>query len=335
MPVLSLQRKRTIMLIGLWLLGSVAVAQVQMSPMVPEESIPLQQFVEAEPQRADQQARNLPLPPEDQNIIQAQTMQAIQAAPVSSQGNSIFPANGPNFPPPQSASQIEASASKETGTPEVRAAVPLSELPIDQRPAGPNDFAGGIDSQSFIVCAKMATGICLRAQTDKDFAACLGRLKQQPACDQFIKFAEIISYGLRDEVDLLQYYKEGQLTLVHVRRMGDTYPGDYYLIGANGHFLNVTAGAEIRGIDITKDVRYPQIASRFPKVQIWSVVSQLPVSGTSPTGGLRLIFRFELLNGCATCDLAGYANVAYDFSDTGVLQQVSLLSLESIFSGSQ
>jgi hypothetical protein len=297
-----------------------------------DDNIPLQQFVVSD-QRADAQANNIPEPSGHTNTIQTEVALAEPVIAVTAhEKDAIVSAHAPNSPPPQSTAQLEANplTQKEINATDTRAAVPLTASPVSGPSNNTSEFAGGIDSQAFIMCAKMATGVCLRAKADKDFDACLGRLKQQSACDQFTKFASMVSYGLRDQVDLLQYYKEGQMTLVHVTRMGEAYPGDYYLIGPSGNFFNVTAGSEVKTLDITKDPNYPEIAARFPRVQIWSVVNQLPVAGTSPTGGLRLTFRFALLNGCATCDLAGYANVAYDFSEAGVFQRVTLLSLDSV-----
>ena len=58
-------------------------------------------------------------------------------------------------------------------------------------------------------------------------------------------------------------------------------------------------------------------------------MDQRPESVPPPSGsGLRLMFRFQLRNGCHVCERAGYANVAYDFSSDGTLQQVQVISLD-------
>jgi hypothetical protein len=318
-----------------------AVSPLVFAQNLIDDNIPLQQFVVADSPKDAQPAQSESEAAGEINLAQAQQPAQPQSVPppqTDLQGFPIFPAHAPAFPPPQTPAQIEARAQASTiengDEPAVRTPIPLSSSPFGEEADGDqsanNDFAGGLDEQAFIVCARMATGVCIRAKSDQEFKVCLARLKQQPACEQFVDFANSISYGLRDEVDLVQYYKEGQLTLVHVVRMGQSYPGDYYAVSGNGGLLNITSGPEVKGININKDLRYPEIISRFPKVQLWSVVNQLPLAAISPNGGLRLIFRFSLLNGCATCDLAGYANVAFDFSDTGMLQGVSLQSLDPV-----
>src|SRR5690606_18772963 len=160
---------------------------------------------------------------------------------------------------------------------------------------------------------------------EEHFKQCIQKMSGQESCQQFVSFAKLVGFDKNDEIDLVQYYDQAQVTLVHVKRQGESYPGDYYVMNASGKLMNITQGSAVQGINMMKDLRYPEIISKFAKAQIWSIVDRLPDASTSPSGGLRLIFRFSLLNGCETCDLAGYANVAYDFSNTGILQRVSLL----------
>ena len=46
-----------------------------------------------------------------------------------------------------------------------------------------------------------------------------------------------------------------------------------------------------------------------------------------PGGGQRFIFSFVLLNGCHACELAGHAQVAFDFSAAGRFLGTKLLRL--------
>ncbi len=189
-------------------------------------------------------------------------------------------------------------------------------------------FSNGIDERSFTQCAKMAASVCSRAGTNNRYVACLNTLKSQAACQQFIAFAGLASFGSRDDIDVFQSYDEANLTLIHVRRGGTNYPGDYFVIGNKGDFVNINSGPEVQSIDITKDPKYPAFAMQHSQVQLWSLINKQPRVEPSVEGsGIRMTFLFQLRNGCATCDLIGYADVAFDFSDDGSLKRASLLGL--------
>lgn len=214
----------------------------------------------------------------------------------------------------------------------------IGQVPLDQA-ANPNDtspeqitknFDGGLIENAFVSCQQAAYARCFRTDDSDKFQQCMDRLKPYPNCQQFLAFAGATQLGKGDNVDLVQYYKDAQINLFHVSRWEADYPGDYYVIGVKGDYTNITSGSQVQQLDISKDIHYPQIVQQFPKAQLWSYVDQAPVTQPLPDGGLRLVFRFTLLNGCATCEKAGYAFVGYDFSPTGAIKQVQLLSLEPL-----
>ncbi len=201
--------------------------------------------------------------------------------------------------------------------------------PLTTQSTPTNAFAGGLNSAAFISCGRMATVMCVRSTDNMHYQSCLTRLTN-PACQQFLAFAAAINFSLRDEIDLIKHYPQAQLDLLHVQRFGMNYPGDFYAISGSGDLVNITSGPQAQAVDITKDAIFSQIKNRFPKAQLWSIVEGLPQTAPSPDGrGLRLVFRFNIMNGCPNCELAGHANVAYDFSEQGQLKQVQLLSLEA------
>lgn len=203
---------------------------------------------------------------------------------------------------------------------------PLGLNAAEQAPENP--FIGGLDIRTFLSCQQTTLAVCQRTKDLAEFQDCSKRVKA-PACKQFLEFAKMTGMAPKDNVDLIKNYKNGGLDLVHLVRFGANYPGVYYAIGTNGDVVDLIFGPQTQQWDIRKDPRYPEIAAKFPNVQLFSVVDKLPQSEVGPDGtGLRLIFRFQLYNGCHACERAGYANIAYDFSDTGVLQGSSVVSLE-------
>lgn len=80
-------------------------------------------------------------------------------------------------------------------------------------------------------------------------------------------------------------------------------------------------------VDIRTDPLYAGIARRFPDVMLWGgdpgYVSIQRLAG----GGQRLIFAYALLNGCHACDVAGYAQVGFDFDGSGRFLVAKLLRL--------
>lgn len=192
-----------------------------------------------------------------------------------------------------------------------------------------NPFVGGIDTiPAFLSCKQTVISMCQRTKNVVEFQDCSKRLKIA-ACKQFFAFEKITGMAPKDDIDLVKYYKDGGLDLIHMVRFGANYPGVYYAIGTSGDFVDLIFGPQTQKLDIRKDPHYPEIALKFPNVELFSIVDKLPQVDSNPNGtGIRLIFRFQLLNGCHACERAGYANVAYDFSDTGVLQAASILSLE-------
>jgi hypothetical protein len=196
-------------------------------------------------------------------------------------------------------------------------------------PAAVPEFVGGLNENAFVACERTITQFCTRSPDLGGFQVCMNKLRQQPGCSQFVTFASLSGFAPGSFVDLMQHYQEARLTLLHLSRGGANYAGDYYALGANGNFVNISSGPEAQAIDITKHALYPAIIQSYPNAQLWSIVDQLPRATAATNGqGLTLIFRFRILNGCATCEHIGYAYIAYDFSELGALQNVRVLNLE-------
>jgi len=191
-----------------------------------------------------------------------------------------------------------------------------------------NPFADGLDITHFMECKQTSQNLCGNAKDPSEFATCLKR-NQTPICNQFVAFATRVGMSSKDDVDLIKHYQP--LDLLHLVRFGANYPGVYYTIGMNGDIVDLIFGPQMAGLDIRKDPHYAEIATRYPRVALFSIVDKLPKVFTLPEHpGIEVILRFQLLNGCHTCEQAGYAYVAYDFSKVGALQSVTIQSMEPV-----
>lgn len=248
--------------------------------------------------------------------------------------STVPPVTGAGVAQAQSLPLPDKSQPQMTGNGQPPPPVPAPELSADEIMLASRKplevFAGGLNQNSFVQCAKMAASVCSLAPNKDKYLICLNQLKQQKACEQFLTFAALSQFNIKDDMDVFQRYNQASLFLIHIARgnMGN-YPGDYYIISDSGYFVDINKGPEAQLLDITKNSRFPEIAQRYPRVQLWSIVNKLPVTEPLVAGaGLRFIFPFEMMNGCDTCGRVGFAYVAYDFGPDGVLNNTEVLSLE-------
>jgi len=100
----------------------------------------------------------------------------------------------------------------------------------------------------------------------------------------------------------------------------------FMLVNGSPPTIQVEDFVHLKHIDIRKDPLYPAIARKFPRVEPWGHADFKAVQAL-PGGGQRFIFSFVLLNGCHACEVAGYAQVAFDFSAAGGFLGTKLLRL--------
>lgn len=307
-----------------------APAAPQPAPAPPSTIIPpLAPDMTTPPELAPRPAPSMTVPPVLAPSSAAEMLNTPNLAPSPAPHMNVSPNLAPPSAPDLVPSPLPAPApalNRPGPVPPEQAANPADTSP--QQVA--QFFNGGFVENSFTGCQQMASSYCVSAIGTAKFQKCLTRLQPYPACQQFLAFAGATQFDRGDDVDLIQFYKEANLNVFHVSRPTANYPGDYYAIGVKGNFVNITSGPEVQQIDISKNIQYPQITQQFPKAGLWSYVDQPPVAQPLPNGGLRLVFRFTLLNGCGTCEHAGYAFVAYDFTSEGALKDAQLLSLQPI-----
>lgn len=99
---------------------------------------------------------------------------------------------------------------------------------------------------------------------------------------------------------------------------------DFILV--NGTPRIVYLWEKVENIDITRDRLYPLLSRKFPEITMWPMHNFVSMRKLSK-GGQRFVFSFILLNGCHACDIAGFANIAFDFDQEGNFQRTELLRL--------
>lgn len=99
---------------------------------------------------------------------------------------------------------------------------------------------------------------------------------------------------------------------------------DFILV--NGSPRVVYLWPNVDKIDITRDRLYPSLKRQFPDITMWPMHGFMDLRHLSD-GGQRFVFSFVLLNGCRACDIAGSAEVAFDFTQSGRFLGASLLQL--------
>jgi hypothetical protein len=80
-------------------------------------------------------------------------------------------------------------------------------------------------------------------------------------------------------------------------------------------------------VDIRQDPNYPALVAEYPELTMWSGDNRFAGEEPRPEGGQRFIFSFNLVDGCHACDVAGTAQVAFDFDASGRFLGSELLSL--------
>jgi hypothetical protein len=98
----------------------------------------------------------------------------------------------------------------------------------------------------------------------------------------------------------------------------------YILINGNPQIVYVE---DVNKVDITHDPNYPTLKQKYPNLQIEGgenkFVSMKPLSQS----GQRFIFSCALVDGCHACQIDNYANIAFDFDDTGQFEGMKLVNI--------
>jgi hypothetical protein len=118
----------------------------------------------------------------------------------------------------------------------------------------------------------------------------------------------------------------GNITVVHAKVTGADHSEAFFIMAKNRIF-NVDDYANLSQLTIKSQVNYAQLAQKFPNIGIWPGNHTFPKSEELAGGITQLVFTYSLLNGCHACELAGIANVGFNFDKDGNYIGQELLSL--------
>jgi len=100
---------------------------------------------------------------------------------------------------------------------------------------------------------------------------------------------------------------------------------DFILVNGTPQIVYLWENAE--KIDLARDALYSSLRSRFPNITMWPMHSFVEMQRLVE-GGQRFIFSFILLNGCRACEIAGSAEIAFDFDKEGRFLGAKLVGLK-------
>lgn len=164
-------------------------------------------------------------------------------------------------------------------------------------------------------------------------------LRQKPAAAALVNCVAAATARAGASPEAVQFMRQtgGEVYMGTFREMGrvdlalsvapmwnDPNVEDWILV--NGTPRVVSLWEKAGKIDISRDPLYERIRARFPEVTMWPMHGFAGMDRTSD-GGQRFVFSFLLLNGCRACDIAGDAEVAFDFDRAGRFLGSRLLRL--------
>jgi hypothetical protein len=153
--------------------------------------------------------------------------------------------------------------------------------------------------------------------------ACIAKtMKSLGATPQAISFTK----SMKGEVYMEEFIKFGRVNMAKIIApvLNDPNVEEYILVNGNPKMIKVEDLAS--NVDITDDPLYQELKGRYNSLQIWQM-HKFSKMQMQPNGGQRFIFSFTMLNGCRACEIAGSAQIAYDFKKNGDFAGVHLIRL--------
>lgn len=118
----------------------------------------------------------------------------------------------------------------------------------------------------------------------------------------------------------------GKITVIHASVTGADHSDAYFILAKN-RVINVDDYANLSQLNIKSQAGYSALAQRYPNIGVWPGNHTMPTSTALAGGITQLVFTYSLLNGCHACELAGIANVGYNFDQDGNYLGEQLISL--------
>ncbi len=146
------------------------------------------------------------------------------------------------------------------------------------------------------------------------------RMREEGATLEAINFTRLMEGG----VYLSSFQEMGKVDLAEITSPLFNDPNVTSYIFVNGS--PAIQRLDISSIDIQKDRSYRRLINRFPNIELWPMHQFVKMNKTS-RGGQSFIFSFMLLNGCRGCEIAGSAEISFDFDERGQFVRSRLIQL--------
>lgn len=189
---------------------------------------------------------------------------------------------------------------------------------------GPNAVWNISDEKWTDICNK-----CINEQQNE--LDCISLLmKKNGASQDAINFTRFFyrEFPRKSFVYIDEFREFGEIGLAQINHPSWNHADTREFIIVKGEPTLVLISKYISTIDISQDINFRKIAGEFPNVAIGLRNEQNFLGVQSIPGNIkRFIFNVNLLNGCRGCEIAGAAEVAFDFDRNRRLINVKLLRL--------
>jgi hypothetical protein len=163
---------------------------------------------------------------------------------------------------------------------------------------------------------------CSRKPSKKFVPCIILDMRKAGASKEAIEFTQ----SMEGKVYLSSFREMGKVDLAEITRplLNDPNITDWVFVNASQKVMELWDKA--KNIDMTRDRNYPSLVRRFPNLELWPMHEYVTMQRL-PQGGQRFVFNFTLLNGCRACELAGSAQLAFDFDESGSYLRTSLVRI--------
>lgn len=185
------------------------------------------------------------------------------------------------------------------------------------------EFIGGLDIEKIQACKEKYDILCMTSKaktalTGKDLVekwSCMeDKMSHDKACVQAYQIQRITSYP---PVKLKKY---GPVTVFNVTSLADAQQV-FYLVDTKGKLISLTSHA-----DLHKNKTYRELEKEYPKIALttflhWTKFHEdlFPQAHVLHNHNQTLIFQQTLRDGgCLACATVGIAEIAYEFTPTGI-----------------
>jgi hypothetical protein len=166
---------------------------------------------------------------------------------------------------------------------------------------------------------KLSVTCSQKAQNPSDYQDCEIQYMQQHGAS-----AAALAFFKETHGWINDYRRYGNLTVVQALVMAADHSDAFYIINPLGAMIDVDDYELLKTIDLSAAKSFQAILKKYPKAMLWFGNHNFPIASKNKQ---RLIFKYQLKDGCNACARAGYAWIGFDFDKAGNLKEVKLLRL--------